>query len=65
VAHAEAAGVEPSTVIEEALRRFLAGDDVIEETWAALPEQLDEATALDLAYQELRALREGRRTKTG
>jgi hypothetical protein len=37
VDRAEAAGVKPSTVIEEAPRRFFAGDDVIEEIWAALP----------------------------
>ncbi len=65
VARAEAAGIETSTVIEEALRRFLAGGDVLEDIWAALPERLDEAAALDLAYQGLRAVREERRTQAG
>ncbi len=50
-------GREPTEVIEEALRRYLEFDALLERVWSTSPDDLTEDESLNLAYQELRAMR--------
>lgn len=50
-------GRAESEVVEEALRRYLGLDALLEQVWAANDDGLTEQQALEVAYSELRAAR--------
>jgi len=52
-------GRQEAEVVEDALRRYLGFDGLLEEIWAANAEGLSEDEAMELAYFELRAARSG------
>lgn len=52
-------GRQEAEVVEDALRRYLGLDGLLEEIWAANAEGLSEDEAMELAYSELRAARSG------
>lgn len=56
-ARAARVGRPDAEVVEEALRRYLGLDALLEDVWAANADGLSEDEALELAYAELRAVR--------
>jgi hypothetical protein len=56
-ARAARAGRPEAEVVEEALRRYLGLDALLEDVWAANSDGPSEDEALELAYSELRAAR--------
>ncbi|MPZ88151.1 MAG: ribbon-helix-helix protein, CopG family [Nitriliruptorales bacterium] len=54
---AQRVGRPESELVEEALRRYLGLDGLLEQIWAASPDDLSEQESLELAYSELRAAR--------
>lgn len=57
-------GKRESQVIEETLRRYL-GLDELEALWARVKNPIGEEEGLDLAYNELHAMREEERAAPG
>jgi hypothetical protein len=55
-------GKRESQVIEEALRRDF---DWLEDVWSRVKNPIGEKEAMELAYSELRAMREERRAASG